>query len=690
MRTRPVVPTLLAAACLSISAVLAACGGGGTEQGSAFDPRPDAGEPAYTDDAGDASLLGEPPEAITQVFFDPPAATLQVDGVTAKTQAFTLKGKGPSGRVRDVLAESAQFDRPDLAKLAGGPPTSLTASGQYAGTGTLQAVFRGLVASASLTVEVHVRELGAGVTPAAASALDAPGLPPDPRVASLLYPYDKTLFPLGLSSPLVMWTAPAGSSVYRLRYEQKGYVHDAYALDPRSARMRVSQAAWDRVTMSNGGDPVKVTLSRWDAAQGKAFASASQSWTIVPASLRGAIYYWTTSQGGHLARIRPGTGAKPETLNGGKCMGCHAVSADGSTLVASVEDQVSNDAPNDGKNRAWVSFDLPSGAVRKASSQFAGNVALTPEGKYTVFGFQQLHIADTATGTRIQGSGLETAPAAGTDGFMTPAFSPDGRKLAVIEGSGSYYHNLVDGRLVVLDFDPTTLKFSNRVNLAAAAAFPAAQRGLSYPTFTPDSKAVAFHVGDYTTGCDEQGCDDAAAQLGAIWLQGIAGGAPVKLKALSDSTSRAADSNVSYEPTFNPVERGGYYWVVFTSSRDWGNKITGPANNGKKRLWVAAVDKVIGAADPSHPPFFLEGQDETTTNMRGFWALAACKTSKPAETCSAGFECCSGFCDRGVCVETTAVACRAVGGRCEVDVDCCNSPAAVTCTAGSCQPVIPK
>jgi len=41
-----------------------------------------------------------------------------------------------------------------------------------------------------------------------------------------------------------------------------------------------------------------------------------------------------------------------------------------------------------------VSFDLPGVTQRKASTSFAGTLAVTPDGKYTVFGSQTLHLGD--------------------------------------------------------------------------------------------------------------------------------------------------------------------------------------------------------------------------------------------------------------------------------------------------------
>ena len=148
--------------------------------------------------------------------------------------------------------------------------------------------------------------------------------------------------------------------------------------------------------------------------------------------------------------------------------------------MASVEGQVTNDGSND--NRAWVSFDLPGVTVRKTSTYFSGTVAVNNDGKYTVFGSQKLHLGDTATGMVLASSGLEGMSAnflPGSVGLMTPAFSPDGKHLAAIEGAGSWYHNLTGGRLAMMDFDETTLTFSNYTGLALASSFPAGQQALT-------------------------------------------------------------------------------------------------------------------------------------------------------------------------------------------------------------------
>ena len=48
--------------------------------------------------------------------------------------------------------------------------------------------------------------------------------------------------------------------------------------------------------------------------------------------------------------------------------------------------------------------------------------------------------------------------------------------------------------------------------------------------------------------------------------------------------------------------------------------------------------------DPSHPAFYLEGQEIAANNLRGFWVLNPCK--EVGKGCTSGDECCGGFSSR--------------------------------------------
>jgi hypothetical protein len=134
---------------------------------------------------------------------------------------------------------------------------------------------------------------------------------------------------------------------------------------------------------------------------------------------------------------------------------------------------------------------------------------------------------------------------------------------------------------------------------------------------------------------------------------------PVALDALNGkgylptNAKHPNDAVLNYEPTVNPIASGGYYWVVFTSRRMYGNVATGaPYDIGDgsypvpKKLWVAAIDlNPTPGKDPSHPAFYLPGQELNAGNMRGHWVVNPCLAD--GTSCETGDQCCNGFCRQG-------------------------------------------
>jgi hypothetical protein len=725
----------------SVSALLGACSANpdpvgdsvntnaGTSNGSGGKGS-DAGTPSIGATAGGPDLIpvGGNDGVVgvaEKLEFDPATITLVIDSAAAeKVAEYTLKATMVGGAKVNVSAESLEFDRPDLAASKNGTPVVLTATGAVAGKGILHAVFGGLEATAELDVQLVEKQVEGTIPDDVVTALDGGGATPgaDPTLTSLLYPYDKTVFALGLQSPQFMWAPPAATDVYRLHVEQAGYKYDYYSA-AAMGKLAIPQEAWDRITSSNTGDPMVVSLFRYDQAAKKAYSSASVSFTIAPESLRGAIYYWTASRTtgqGNITRIHPGVGSMPETMVQGKCVGCHAVSADGSTMVLDIDDEAATTAPTVspyrrgfGDTRPWVSYALPAATQTLQTTMYGAGPALTPDGKYVVFGngaqadgtgvvppgSKNFSLAVTATGMVVPTSGLDDIVFGSANvNLMMPSFSLDGTKLAAVEGGGNLVENVIPDskRIVYMNFDAAGPKFDPVLHeIVNISQFAAGNQGLGYPAFTPDNEYVAYHTGKYSTGCHPKEVDeivapclDGSRDSGEIWMSKVTGGTPIRLTALNDPPA-TKDHNAGREPMFCPVKRGGYSWMVFTSMRDWGNEMTdpGPNINGKRRLWVAAIDGEIGAGDPSHPAFYLEGQ-ENTPNMRGFWALDQCIQTPPpgvtAMECKANFECCSGFCVDKVCVEKTSQGCAGIGDACEAAGDCCNQ-GVVSCVDKKCK-----
>jgi hypothetical protein len=149
------------------------------------------------------------------------------------------------------------------------------------------------------------------------------------------------------------------------------------------------------------------------------------------------------------------------------------------------------------------------------------------------------------------------------------------------------------------------------------------------------------------------------------------------------------DRQRNYEPFALPVTAGGYFWVVFTSIREYCNTYQGA--NVRKQLWVAAISTNPAAGqDPSHPPFYLPNQSDTR-NERGFWALEPCKAN--GVSCATGDECCNGFCPPKdandpqsplVCIPPVVGGCSQIAEKCTQTSDCCDAASGTTCIGGFC------
>jgi hypothetical protein len=113
--------------------------------------------------------------------------------------------------------------------------------------------------------------------------------------------------------------------------------------------------------------------------------------------------------------------------------------------------------------------------------------------------------------------------------------------------------------------------------------------------------------------------------------------------------------------------------------------------NGK--LWVAAIDAhPAPGVDPSHPAFYLDGQELTADNLRAYWVLPPCKPLGGG--CTLADECCTGFCrsyDGGPlqCAPPPASGgCSNEFEKCQTAQDCCNPRD--ECIGGRCAQQVPQ
>jgi len=312
--------------------------------------------------------------------------------------------------------------------------------------------------------------------------------------------------------------------------------------------------------------------------------------------------------------------------------------------------------------------------------------------------------------------------------MMVPTFSPDGTKLAFVDGDSATNSGWRKG-LSTFDFDQANKLFKNRKQIVNN--FPYGNV-IKWPTYESDSKSIIYQ----TTTPGDMCCRNAWTLYGymgptnyfedpgTLWSvdSTAASPTPVALAKLNNG-ERAIDRNKSYQATMLPTAAGGYRWTVFTSTRPYGNTINLPATQQdysnvnsytaelntseiQSMLWVSAIDDTVSAAaDRSHPAFFLPNQAYSESgghylNERAYWVTEACRPagSSAGSSCDVDEDCCGGTASpkTGVCRIDTPItqpptrhcaavpppnACIAAAGACTQNSDCCfNYP----CVANVC------
>jgi hypothetical protein len=639
-----------------------------------FDPEPSGGSAGSGQggsagggggDIFDGGLLQ--PIAITPIN---PILKLEVP-LVGKVVQFTCKDTGTG------LPVDATFSLSSLELGSITPSGLFTPNGERTGEAIVRCEHMGSKSETTIRVLIHAVDNAGGLNQQQIDVLKGPPGAGDPSW-QFLYPYDKTVFPRGILAPEIHLTQGSfpGTGFYVEIAAKDIHYEGFFNTSGFNTQLQMSQDAWKALSNSAAGETVEVRISK--IYNNQKYGPIFRSWTIANGKLHGSIYYNTYDSplagDGAMMRIK-GSSPTPDVLVGG-CTVCHSVSSDGSTAAAANHSGPGGIFDLTGGNLnppiVWMDPEKAAfaGIYPKNGEVFVVNGAPGNSWPPNTPGTSAKWLSElrTKNGTIIPNSGIEGYYA------MTPVFSHDGTMLAFNDrGSASPWPST----LALMKYDAMTQKFSDYQVLAT----PKPGVHVSWPAFTPDGKYVIYQEG---VGDDLATWSGNTGRLFAVDVQ------TKNIKYLTNMNGDGfmpagqRDENKNYEPTIAPIVSGGYIWVIFTSRRTYGNKLTG-SEYETKRLWVSAFSLNSQAPDPSHPAFYIAGQELTSGNSRGFWTLDACK--QDGANCETGDECCNGFCNpvgnppKFMCGPPDG-SCADEFEACKTSVDCCD--ASQICVNGSC------
>ncbi|MDB4977729.1 MAG: Flagellar hook-length control protein FliK [Myxococcaceae bacterium] len=577
--------------------------------------------------------------------------------------------------------------------------------------------------------------------------------------AKVLYPYNGTVFPAGLTPPTIMWEGATDAAYVKMTFANLDTLtYEAAGPARANGELNLDPDDWNEIVRRTQGTDLQVTLNTMSGGQ---VSSCPLTWRIAQGVMTGSVFFNTYNHpdklgAGAVVRLTLGQPQSEIYLsyNGlpsiaGPCISCHSVSVNGSTMAASLHNYSplsqsfkASSYPVQATPEPMPIADLPEstfGALTPDGESLLamGNPDCTsgsnafprsPNNFPLVPGPAVAELHNTKTGEVIPTKGLNPG------WFMwMPQFSPRGDKVV-------FNHAKIgaDGRtdrreLAVMKYNEATQTFSDLQVLVSNegpapsidyAPLPTGSFGAggasgvnncspntpsdigaipggtctgpcypAWPFFTPDGEGIVYSMisePDFLTAMP--GRDTPAKS--ELWYLDIDTKQKVKLEVANKGLEKD-DPLGNYYPTMLPVQVGGYYWLFWTSTRDWGHRdlSTTPAQAGanwfgggavlnanRKRIWVSAIKPRAvneagqeGFSDTSSPGFYLEGQTESG-NVRAFATLNPCQ--QDGSDCTSGLDCCSGYCDikngKGSCVPQKM--CSDVNEKCVEDTDCCPAP----------------
>lgn len=596
------------------------------------------GDGGTTPPTGPAPIAG-----LTAIRIDPATATVTLDLTkAAPTQKFDAYGtiNGHEQKITDRVSWSsdrtivATVDKNGLATVgtSGGIATITARNGNVSGSGRLTVQLTGV-----FTAD------GAGAMPAlpANPGSKFNGTADTSRAPQLVYPNDHVLFPPNVFGVEVHYRKGSTSNtLFELHF--KSMIGD-FTVYTRCVALAdgclyaPSRQVWSYIAETNrGAGPLQLTVRGTDDNGTAVGKSATFTMQFSKDDVRGGLYYWTTSNGTGIMRWNFGntTATTAERFIGtqftnGTCVGCHALSRDGTKIVASAGGQ------NSGK---VLLFDVANakplaGYPLAQLSQFE---SWDPTGKR----FVGLYGDDKKSGTEdlilFDGSnGMVTGNiSVGGRRADHPDWSADGKRIVFtsVDTQGTYTDQRPGKSGIAYLDDDGSGNWTPHDLLPAVAG-----KNRYYPAISPDTSfpVMIFNESTCPTGSNyDVSCDADSDPSAKMWATPLPPAATkvVELAAADapgvadKGTTNLTNSFPKWAPfTFALDEQHTLLWLTVSSIRQYGLRPP-PSNSSSEStsgtlIWMVGFDPqaLSNGLDPSFAAFALPFQDITTSNHIAQW-----------------------------------------------------------------------
>ncbi len=459
------------------------------------------------------------------------------------------------------------------------------------------------------------------------------------RTPAIEYPIDNAVSPKNMPAIEVQYTK-ADNDLFHVRLASTFLNIDVYTT---SLEAMLPETEWEAVIGTAAGDNIVIGVEGLQQASPATKYESTEVKVVVSRDNidKTSIYYWASSRG-NIMEQQFGS-LTPPNLVKDDCTSCHSVNRAGTRVGYS-----RCVAGNCAGSEIMVGF-LRYDATTQTWNEAVDANAKAINGSYTTFSpvgnpfpddSQSLAIVTKAGGTLSLynpdtgapiASNLDTVSTHGTGArsALMPDWSPDGNSVVFTSAAGAgQWIDLANGSIGIMSY-----QFANGQHVFGEPQFPfpnpitltnGTYTNFFFPSYSPDGKLIVLNAA--RSGWRSNPARDAGQRLmladgGGAWI--------TDMPAMNGGNTDLDITWAHWAPTVGT----DYYWVVFSSERDYGHRITAantaPAcvANGVsqcKQIWIGAVakNKLNGMVDPSAPPMWMPNQDTQADNISPYWSAA--------------------------------------------------------------------